>query len=323
MAIEEVCSSAHTPAVDESWILDSGASQHMTNKKNWYSSWKPLQEPINVIVGNDAKIPAEGLGNISFLASTGEKKQLTDVLYVPKIKRNLLSIAAITDRGLKVNFKRTKAQIVDSTRKLVGKGVRRNNLYKLNAFVATAEDNTSKLWHERFGHISFGVLKEMQKKGMVAHLPAVSELQEPCEACMMGKQQRKAFPRESNNRAQSPLELVHADLCGKMSTTALGGSFYFMLLVNDFSRKMWVHFIREKAEAFGKFKMWHKSVETETRKKVMKFHIDRGGEFLSTKFNDYCKEHGIKHQLTTLILHNKMVLWNVAIGQSLRWPDAC
>ena len=88
MAIEEVCSSAHTPAIDESWILDSGASRHMTSKKEWYSSWKPLQEPINVIVGNDAKIPAEGLGNISFLASTGEKKQLTDVLYVPKIKRN-------------------------------------------------------------------------------------------------------------------------------------------------------------------------------------------------------------------------------------------
>ena len=93
MAIEEVCSSAHTPAVDESWILDSGASRHMTSKKNWYSSWKPLQEPINVIVGNDARIPTKGLGNISFLASTGEKKQLTDVLYVPKIKKNLLSIA--------------------------------------------------------------------------------------------------------------------------------------------------------------------------------------------------------------------------------------
>ena len=116
---------------------------------------------------------------------------------------------------------------------------------------------------------------------------------------MMGKQQRKAFPRESNNRAQSPLELVHADLCGKMSTTALGGSFYFMLLVDDFSRKMWVYFIREKAEAFGKFKMWHKSVETKTGKKVKKFCTDRGGEFLSTEFNDYCNEHGIKRQLTT------------------------
>ena len=198
------------------------------------------------------------------------------MLYVPKIKRNLLSIAAITDRGLEVNFKRTEAQIVDSTGKLVGKGVRCNNLYELNAFVATTEENTSKLWHEHFGNISFTVLKEMQKKGMVAHLPAVSELQEPYEACMMGKQQRKAFPRESNNRAHSPLEMVHVDLCGKMSTTALGGSFYFMLLVDDFSRKMWVYFIREKAEAFGKFKMWHKSVETETGKKVKKFCTDRG-----------------------------------------------
>ena len=64
-----------------------------------------------------------------------------------------------------------------------------------------------------------------------------------------------------------------------MSTTALGGSFYFMLLVDDFSRKMWVYFIREKAEAFGKFKMWHKSVAIETGKKVKKFCTDQGGEF--------------------------------------------
>lgn len=88
-AIEEVCSSAQVPHVDDSWILDSGASRHMTSKKDWYSSWKPLQEPINVIVGNNAKCPAEGSGTISFVAATGEEKKLSDVLYVPQIKRNL------------------------------------------------------------------------------------------------------------------------------------------------------------------------------------------------------------------------------------------
>ncbi|MCO5554063.1 hypothetical protein L7F22_007589 [Adiantum nelumboides] len=83
-----------------------------------------------------------------------------------------------------------------------------------------------------------------------------------------------------------------------MSSPAMGGSFYFLLLVDDYSRKMWVYFLREKAEAFGKFKMWHKLVENQTGKKVKKLRTDRGGEFLSTEFNDYCKEHGIQRQLT-------------------------
>lgn len=299
-AIEELCSSAQAPLDDGSWILDSGASRHMTSKKEWYSSWEPLQEPINVIIGNNAKCPAEGSGSISFIASTGESKQLSNVLYVPQIKKNLLSIAAITDHGLEVHFKKAGAEILDAKGKVVGKGVRRNNLYELSALTVSTEQGTdTKLWHERFGHLSIAVLKEMQKSGMVAHMPPISDLQHVCEACLMGKQHRSAFPQESQNRAQSPLELVHSDLCGKMSTSALGGSFYFLLLVDDFSRKMWVYFIREKSEAFGKFKLWQNLVENETGKKVKKLRTDRGGEFTSDEFNKYCNDHGIKRQLTT------------------------
>ena len=63
---------------------------------------------------------------------------------------------------------------------------------------------------------------------------------------MMGKQQRKAFPQESTNRAKAPLELVHADLCSKMSTQVLGGSSYFLLIIDDYSSKMWAYFLHEK-----------------------------------------------------------------------------
>ena len=95
-------------------------------------------------------------------------------------------------------------------------------------------------------------------------MPTVAKMKEPCEACMLGKQQRKAFPPKSTNRAKVPLELVHADLCGKMPTQALAGSSYFMLLVDDFSRKMWDYFLRDNAQAFGKFKEWLQLVENET-----------------------------------------------------------
>ena len=254
VVIEEVCSSMEEVSHNSSWVLDSGASRHMTGEKSLYSSMQPLEEPVTVTVGNNARCPTKGKGTISFVTANGETRKISDVLYVPKIKRNLLSIAAITDQGHVVKFTKTGVEILNDGGKVIGHGVRRNNLYELSALTASTGVGTTKLWHERFGHIGHAVLKEMHKHGMVAHLPAVAEMKEPCEACMLGKQQRKAFPPESTNRAKVPLELVHADLCGKMPTQALGGSSYFMLLVDDFSRKMWVYFLHDKAQAFGKFK---------------------------------------------------------------------
>ena len=58
-------------------------------------------------------------------------------------------------------------------------------------------------------------------------------------------------------------------------------------------------FLRDKAEALGKFKQWQKMVENESRMKVKNFRMDRGGEFLSKEFDTYLHENGIKHQLTT------------------------
>ena len=182
---------------------------------------------------------------------------------------------------------------------MVGRAVRKNNLYELMALTVSSGVGINKVWHERFGHLSYPILLEMQKTGMVAHLPALSKVQEPCEACMMGKQQRKAFPHESSYRAKAPLQLVHADLSGKASIQALGGCNYYMLIVDDYSRYMWVYFLRDKAEALGKFKQWQKMVENESGLKVKKLRMDRGGEFLSKEFDTYLHENGIKRQLTT------------------------
>ncbi|MCO5571443.1 hypothetical protein L7F22_025183 [Adiantum nelumboides] len=171
-------------------------------------------------------------------------------------------------------------------------------MYELTAYSANAKISTTKLWHERFGHLSIVVLKEMYKTGMVADLPFIMDLPDVCEACMMGKQHRQPFPQEAS-RAKAPLELVHTDLCGKMNTTALGGSSYFMTLIDNYSRRTWVYFLKGKDEAFAKFKEWHVLVEKETGNKLKKLRSDRGGEFTSSEFADYCKQHGIKRHLTT------------------------
>lgn len=295
---EETQESAHVSTHDESWIIDSGATRHMTCRKDWYSSLRPMGEDAKVAVGNNAKCPIKGIGTISFLSQEGSSKQLSDVLWVPDLSRNLLSVAGITDKDMRVVFDKHGALILDCNDSIIARGTRRNNLYEFCAYATQADVGTSKLWHERFGHVSITTLQDMQKGGLVVDLPALTDSQDVCEACMKGKQHRHPFPKEGGSRAKSPLQLVHADLCGKMQTMALGGSFYFFTLIDDYSRKIWVYFLKEKSHAFGKFKEWHAMVEAETGAKLIKFRTDGGGEFVSNENNAYYKEHGIQRQIT-------------------------
>ncbi|MDM1593505.1 hypothetical protein HX035_24475 [Escherichia coli] len=82
----------------------------------------------------------------------------------------------LTVRDLKVQFDKAGAVTTDASNSIVGRGIRHNNLYELTAFIVEADVGTSKLWHERFGHLSYVMLKEMQKSGIVAHLPSFSSV---------------------------------------------------------------------------------------------------------------------------------------------------
>ena len=79
--------------------------------------------------------------------------------------------------------------------------------------------STSQLWHERFGHLNLASLNEIHC--MIADLLEITDFPDVCEACMMGKQHRRPFPKKAS-RVKAPLELLHMDLCGKMETEALG-----------------------------------------------------------------------------------------------------
>ena len=72
-----------------------------------------------------------------------------------------------------------------------------------------------------------------------------------------------------------------------------------MILVNNFNRMMWVAFLKEKLEAFEKFKIFKNRVENESGVKIKSLRSNRGGEFTSREFNIFCEENGIKRQLST------------------------
>ena len=118
-------------------------------------------------------------------------------------------------------------------------------------------------------------------------------------SCLRGKQARSPFPKATLHRATHPLELVYGDLCGPITPITPAHKRYVFVLIDDFSGYMWIILLKEKSEAFDKFKYFKNVPELETGATIKTFRTDRGGEFGSHEFNLYCNENGITRQLTT------------------------
>ena len=86
-----------------------------------------------------------------------------------------------------------------------------------------------------------------------------------------------SFPKESNSRAKKPLELIHADVCGPIKPSSLGKNNYFLLFIDDFSRKTWVYFLKQKLKVFSAFKKFKAAVEKENDQDIKAMRTDRGG----------------------------------------------
>ena len=84
-----------------------------------------------------------------------------------------------------------------------------------------------------------------------------------------------------------------------MNTASITACKYFLLIVDDFSRKMWVYFLKNKSDVLSTFQKFKTLVENESGCNIMTLRTDNGGEFCSSDFANFCDIHGIKRQLTT------------------------
>ena len=120
----------------------------------------------------------------------------------------------------------------------------------------------------------------------------------PCEGCLMGKQNRLPFPKKSVSKSSKPLDLIHSDVCGPLSVSSMGGSRYFMTLIDDYSKYHTVYALKRKDEAFAKFKEFAEVVENRFGTKIKSLRSDNGGEYISDEFIRFLKDRGIVHETT-------------------------
>jgi transposase InsO family protein len=87
---------------------------------------------------------------------------------------------------------------------------------------------------------------------------------------------------------------VHGDLCGPVTPDTLGGRRYFLLLVDDLSRYMWVVVLGRKGEAADAIRRTQAAVEAECGRKLRVLRTDNGGEFTAAEFTSYCTDEGVQ-----------------------------
>ncbi len=205
-------------------------------------------------MGDDTVLEAIGKGSIKATMQVGGQlthTTITQVLHVPKMKNNLISVSKLILEGLKVEFDKDGYKVNDA-RGVVVAQARRDNLYLLNvkvrkdmAHIANSLKESAMLWHERLGHLNMASLKELDAMVDGMNLKEVP-LHHICEGCVKAKHQRTSFPKDGATRASQLLEIVHTDVCGPMKTTSHGGARYFLTFIDDFSRKTHVYLLKAK-----------------------------------------------------------------------------
>lgn len=179
----------------DSWIIDSGASRHITHRREWFSKFH-ASTGETVALGDNDTCEVISSGTITIERLIGDKwyeSRIENVLYVPKIRKNLFSVEVCTSKGYEFA---SKEQGVTLTRdnEVYGQGVKQNNkIYRMlfrvklnsNRIEANVATASLKLWHERLRHVNKKTLKQMITQGTIYGVNATEIHNFFCGACQL------------------------------------------------------------------------------------------------------------------------------------------
>lgn len=154
------------------------------------------------------------------------------------------------------------------------------------------------IWHRRLGRLNQASMKLLRHAfGLKFDDPG----DYPCEICVKGKQTKQpCLNVKKDRRASKVLQLVHTNLCDLMENVSIGSSKYFMLFVDDYSRRLSIYFLKNKSEALETFKGYKAYVEKQAGRHLQALRSKNRREFVNEEFNQFFRREGIKHQLTVL-----------------------
>ncbi|GJR99212.1 retrovirus-related pol polyprotein from transposon TNT 1-94 [Tanacetum coccineum] len=284
------------------WWIDTGATRHVCADKSMFHSFRAVDNGQKLYMGNSATADIKGEGDVILKMTSEKELKLTNVLYVPEIRKNLVSGWLLNKFGFRLVFESDKF-VLSKNQMYVGKGYAVDAMFKLNVMVVKNDINkmnssaylieSSNVWHGRLGHVNFNSMRRLIKFNSIPNFHIDSKYK--CETCVEAKLTRTSF--KSVKRTTEPLDMIHTDICDLKSLPTKGGNKYFITFIDDCTKYCYVYLLKSKDEAIDKFVLYKTEVENQLGKKIKVVRSDRGGEYVAP-FAELCAKHGIRHEFT-------------------------
>jgi hypothetical protein len=237
---------------------DFSFSRDMTGNKNWFSSLTSLTHKKYVTFGDDKKGKVLDTGIIK----VNDHFTLNDVCLVDKLRYNLLSVSQLVDADLSVLFCMFGSQVLDSSGKLVcgishlRKVIQADLSFVQSSMKCLISQSSSELWkwHRRLRHLSFDLLSRLSGLGILQGLPLLKfESNLVCSPYRHGKIIVVSYSPVNTIMTEEPGQLLHMDIAGPSRVRSMGGKWYVLVIVDDYSHYSWVTFLERKDEVFKHF----------------------------------------------------------------------
>ena len=261
-------------------VVDSGATCHMCKNEELFDQIIGLETSQEITVGDGHSVQAIGRGDVILRMNVPNGKiwkcKLSDVLYVPNLLHNLLSVSEAESKRKSFEFGQLHCNIIDNKFGVIATATKSGNLYYLNcagsnlsvkknhtAMKCASTDQTKEsIWHGRYGHLGARNLEQIAKEQLVDGFDYEPKKESSfCEPCVDGKLSTLPSPKTGRDRPDELLRLVHSDVSGKTETKLLSGAEYLVTFIDDKSTFVWVYTLKHKSEIFEKLTEWKSMVE--------------------------------------------------------------
>ncbi|RVW30563.1 Retrovirus-related Pol polyprotein from transposon TNT 1-94 [Vitis vinifera] len=294
------------------WIVDTGASDHMTGDAAILQNYKPSNGHSSVHIADGSKSKIAGTGSIKLTKDL----YLDSVLHVPNLDCNLLSISKLA-RDLQTKFYPNLCVFQDlKSGKMIGSAELCSGLYLLScgqfsnqvsqascvqsqsmseSFNSVSNSKVNKdseiiMLHYRLGHPSFVYLAKLFPKLFINKNPASYH----CEICQFAKHTRTVYP-QIPYKPSTVFSLVHSDVWGPSRIKNISGTRWFVTFVDDHTRVTWVFLMKEKSEVGHIFQTFNLMVQNQFNSKIQVLKSDNAKEYFTSSLSTYLQNHGIIH----------------------------
>ncbi|OMO94717.1 Integrase, catalytic core [Corchorus capsularis] len=284
-----------------SWCMDTGATHHVTSQFQNLSLASEYDGPDQIVVGNGQGLDISHSGLVD-LRTSNKQFQLKDVLFVPSMKQNLISVSKFCkNNGVFIEFYDDYFLVKDlQTRQVLTKGLLTDGIYRLPATILRSHVALSSRslslhgWHNRLGHPSKSVLGQVVNQ---FELSSASNKNFLCTACQCSKSHKLSFALSSLTSSR-PLETIYSDVWVPAPQISMDGFSYYIIFVDHYTRYTWYYPLKRKSDLFLLFPKFKVMVEAYFQLKIQTIYSDGGGEYEHLK--QLLQTHGINHLQTPL-----------------------